>query len=45
MTNDRKLMGEFANRLVTRVLAWALFVVISAANIWLVVQTVTEWAS
>ena len=45
MTSDRKLMGEFANKLVTRVAAWALFVVISAANIWLVVQTVTEWGS
>jgi manganese transport protein len=33
-------MGEFANRLPTRLLAWVLFVVISAANVWLVVQTV-----
>ena len=33
-------MGEFANRLPTRLLAWSLFVVISAANLWLVVQTV-----
>jgi manganese transport protein len=40
MTDDRALMGEFANRLPTRILAWSLFVVISAANIWLVVQTV-----
>jgi manganese transport protein len=40
MTNDRALMGEFVNRLPTRFLAWALFVVISAANIWLVVQTI-----
>jgi manganese transport protein len=40
MTNDRSLMGEFANRLPTRLLAWSLFVVISAANLWLVVQTV-----
>jgi manganese transport protein len=40
MTNDRSLMGEFANRLPTRLLAWALFVVITAANLWLVVQTV-----
>jgi manganese transport protein len=39
MTDDRALMGEFANRLPTRILAWSLFVVISAANIWLVVQT------
>jgi manganese transport protein len=40
MTDDRALMGEFANRLPTRMLAWALFAVISAANAWLVVQTV-----
>jgi len=40
MTNDRALMGEFANRLPTRLLAWVLFVAISAANLWLVVQTV-----
>ena len=39
MTNDRALMGEFTNRLPTRILAWGLFAVISAANIWLVVQT------
>ena len=39
MTNDRALMGEFTNRLPTRIIAWALFVLISAANIWLVVQT------
>jgi manganese transport protein len=40
MTNDRSLMGEFANTLLTRCVAWMLFVVISAANLWLVVQTV-----
>jgi manganese transport protein len=40
MTSDRSLMGEFANTLLTRFVAWTLFVVISAANLWLVVQTV-----
>ncbi|MFC0401163.1 Nramp family divalent metal transporter [Paraburkholderia rhizosphaerae] len=40
MTDDRTLMGEFANRLPTRIVAWALFVVISAANLWLVLQTI-----
>ncbi|WP_233884314.1 Nramp family divalent metal transporter [Paraburkholderia flagellata] len=39
MTNDRALMGEFVNRLPTRLLAWFLFVVISVANLWLVWQT------
>jgi manganese transport protein len=40
MTNDRNLMGDFANRLPTRLLAWMLFGVISAANLWLVAQSV-----
>ena len=40
MTNDRRLMGDFTNRLPTKLLAWLLFVVISAANLWLVGQTI-----
>ncbi|MFF7709888.1 Nramp family divalent metal transporter [Pseudomonas sp. NPDC007930] len=32
-TSDRALMGEFANNLATRVLAWGLFGLISAANV------------
>jgi manganese transport protein len=43
MTSDRALMGPFVNAMHTKLLAWLLFVVISAANVWLVVQTVTEW--
>jgi manganese transport protein len=43
MTSDRALMGSFANASHTKLIAWLLFVVISAANIWLVVQTATEW--
>ncbi len=39
MTDDRTLMGQFANRLPTRLLAWLLFVAITAANLWLVLQT------
>jgi manganese transport protein len=35
-TSDRKLMGSFANSAATRVIAWALFGAISAANAWLV---------
>lgn len=38
-TDDRALMGVFANGLVTRLVAWSLFAIISAANGWLVVQT------
>lgn len=38
MTSDRQLMGPFVNRWPTRVLAWGLFGVISAANSWLILQ-------
>jgi manganese transport protein len=37
-TDNRELMGAFANTRLVSVSAWALFVVISAANIWLVAQ-------
>lgn len=37
-TSDRALMGEFVNGLGTRVLAWALFCAISAANLGLLLQ-------
>jgi manganese transport protein len=38
-TDDKALMGVFANGLLTRIVAWSLFAIISAANGWLVVQT------
>ncbi|OZY42913.1 divalent metal cation transporter [Pseudomonas fragi] len=38
MTSDKGLMGPFANRLPTRLLAWFLFAVISCANVWLIAQ-------
>ncbi|MGZ9709713.1 Nramp family divalent metal transporter [Glaciimonas sp. GNP009] len=38
LTSRRDLMGVFANSLTTSALSWMLFVVISAANIWLVLQ-------
>ena len=38
-TDDKALMGVFANGLLTKTVAWSLFVIISAANGWLVVQT------
>jgi manganese transport protein len=37
-TSRRDLMGDFANSPLTKVVSWALFAVISAANIWLVLQ-------
>jgi len=38
-TDDRALMGVFANGLVARIVAWSLFVIISGANGWLVTRT------
>ncbi|WP_248807063.1 Nramp family divalent metal transporter [Pseudomonas sp. MWU13-2100] len=38
MTSDARLMGPFVNRWYTKALAWGLFVVISGANAWLIVQ-------
>ncbi len=35
-TSSRAMMGEYASGPVLKALAWALFVVISAANVWLV---------
>jgi manganese transport protein len=37
-TGNRRLMGVFANTTTTRLVAWALFGVITAANLWLVLQ-------
>ena len=36
--SDRKLMGSFAIRPILKLVSWSLFVIISAANLWLVVQ-------
>jgi manganese transport protein len=44
-TNDGSRMGEFANRLWVRVLAWSAAVLIVALNLWLVVLTVGPWIS
>ena len=38
LTSRRDVMGTFANSAGTAVLSWALFFIISAANLWLVVQ-------
>jgi len=37
-TGNRRLMGAFANTTTTTVVAWTLFCVITAANLWLVLQ-------
>ena len=39
-TSDRNVMGEFASPIVLQATAWLLFAVITAANIWLVVEFV-----
>ena len=37
-SGDRQIMGEFTNRAATKIIAWFLFAVITAANIWLITQ-------
>jgi len=39
-TSDRRLMGEFANGSVMKVVGWSLFAAISAANAWFLVSAV-----
>lgn len=40
LTDDRDLMGPFVNTRLVSIGAWSLFVLISAANVWLVAQVV-----
>ncbi len=42
-TNDRRRMGEFANRAWVRTLAWSSAVIIVGLNLWLVAETVGPW--
>jgi manganese transport protein len=44
LTSDKSRMGNFANPVWTRVLAWAAVVVIAGLNIRLVVGTITQWS-
>ena len=37
-TSNVKMMGPFANSVAMKALAWSLFVVITAANLWLFVE-------
>ena len=39
-TGDKRLMGVFANGATTKLVAWTLFCIITAANLWLVLQVV-----
>jgi manganese transport protein len=42
-TNDRGRMGEFANKLWVKILAWTVTAIIVGLNIRLAMQTVSEW--
>ncbi len=42
-TSDRTKMGEFANGLWLKILAYAVATVIASLNIWLLVQTFKGW--
>jgi len=42
-TSDKKKMGVFANKMWIKVLAWIVTVVIVLLNIFLLVQTLTDW--
>jgi manganese transport protein len=36
LTSDRELMGRYANGILTKAVAWTLFTLITAANLWLI---------
>lgn len=42
-TSDRRLMGEFANPLWLKALAWLVALVIAGLNVWLLLQTLLGW--
>jgi manganese transport protein len=42
-TSDRAKMGEFANSVAVKALAWLVALVIAALNAWLLVQTLRGW--
>jgi manganese transport protein len=42
-TSDKIKMGEFVNGTVTKLLAWAVAIVIASLNAWLLVQTFRDW--
>jgi manganese transport protein len=44
-TSDKLKMGEFANPLWIKILAWLVAVTIASLNAWLLVQTLRGWFS
>jgi manganese transport protein len=44
-TSDKLKMGEFANPLWVKILAWLVAVIIASLNGWLLVQTFQSWFS
>ncbi len=43
-TSSRAKMGEFVNRLQTRIAGWCICVLIAGLNAWLVAQTLIHWS-
>ncbi|MBL7961531.1 Nramp family divalent metal transporter [bacterium] len=44
-TGDKLKMGDFVNSLWIKILAWIVAVIIAALNVWLLVQTFSDWFS
>ncbi|MDP9290962.1 MAG: Nramp family divalent metal transporter [Verrucomicrobiota bacterium] len=42
-TSDRAKMGEFANSLGVKIMAWIVAIVIAGLNVWLLLQTFRDW--
>jgi len=42
-TNSRKRMGEFANKLWVKITSWTITTIILSLNIWLVIESFSEW--
>ena len=43
LTSDKKLMGEFANKMWLKILSWVVAGIILALNIKLVIDTISDW--
>ena len=38
LTSDKTLMGEFATGLISKIIAWSIFVLIAGLNAWLIIE-------
>lgn len=41
-TNDKRLMGQFKNKLWVNIISWCLIIILSILNIYLIIQTFQE---